>query len=472
MHNPRNCIIFAGGKLYSNLADIMEYNHREIEKRWQKRWQEEGVYNVREDINRPKFYVLDMFPYPSGAGLHVGHPLGYIASDIIARYKRQQGFNVLHPMGFDAYGLPAEQYAIQTGQHPEITTETNIKRYKEQLGLIGLGYDWNREVRTCDPEYYKWTQWAFMQMFQSWYDTELQRARPIQELEDYFKVNGTCGLHAAGSEELNFSADEWNSMNAERRAEVLMNYRLAFQAETMVNWCAELGTVLANDEVSEGVSVRGGFPVEQKKMRQWCLRVSAYAQRLLDGLEELDWTDSLKETQRNWIGRSEGAEMRFAIAGRNDLELEIFTTRADTVFGVTFMVLAPESDYVAQVTTPDRKEAVEEYLREVSHKTERERQIDKKVSGVFTGSYAVNPMTGKQIPVWVSDYVLAGYGTGAIMAVPAHDSRDYAFARHFNLPVIPLIEGADVSDDKFLRSGAEPQRPAGKRGHCKGQEIH
>lgn len=374
MHNPRNCIIFAGGKLYSNLADIMEYNHREIEKRWQKRWQEEGVYNVREDINRPKFYVLDMFPYPSGAGLHVGHPLGYIASDIIARYKRQQGFNVLHPMGFDAYGLPAEQYAIQTGQHPEITTETNIKRYKEQLGLIGLGYDWNREVRTCDPEYYKWTQWAFMQMFQSWYDTELQRARPIQELEDYFKVNGTCGLHAAGSEELNFSADEWNSMNAERRAEVLMNYRLAFQAETMVNWCAELGTVLANDEVSEGVSVRGGFPVEQKKMRQWCLRVSAYAQRLLDGLEELDWTDSLKETQRNWIGRSEGAEMRFAIAGRNDLELEIFTTRADTVFGVTFMVLAPESDYVAQVTTPDRKEAVEEYLREVSHKTERERR--------------------------------------------------------------------------------------------------
>ena len=349
----------------------MEYNHREIEKRWQKRWQEEGVYNVREDINRPKFYVLDMFPYPSGAGLHVGHPLGYIASDIIARYKRQQGFNVLHPMGFDAYGLPAEQYAIQTGQHPEITTETNIKRYKEQLGLIGLGYDWNREVRTCDPEYYKWTQWAFMQMFQSWYDTELQRARPIQELEDYFKVNGTCGLHAAGSEELNFSADEWNSMNAERRAEVLMNYRLAFQAETMVNWCAELGTVLANDEVSEGVSVRGGFPVEQKKMRQWCLRVSAYAQRLLDGLEELDWTDSLKETQRNWIGRSEGAEMRFAIAGRNDLELEIFTTRADTVFGVTFMVLAPESDYVAQVTTPDRKEAVEEYLREVSHKSAR-----------------------------------------------------------------------------------------------------
>lgn len=449
MHNPRNCIIFAGGKLYSNLADIMEYNHREIEKRWQKRWQEEGVYNVREDINRPKFYVLDMFPYPSGAGLHVGHPLGYIASDIIARYKRQQGFNVLHPMGFDAYGLPAEQYAIQTGQHPEITTETNIKRYKEQLGLIGLGYDWNREVRTCDPEYYKWTQWAFMQMFQSWYDTELQRARPIQELEDYFKVNGTCGLHAAGSEELNFSADEWNSMNAERRAEVLMNYRLAFQAETMVNWCAELGTVLANDEVSEGVSVRGGFPVEQKKMRQWCLRVSAYAQRLLDGLEELDWTDSLKETQRNWIGRSEGAEMRFAIAGRNDLELEIFTTRADTVFGVTFMVLAPESDYVAQVTTPERKEAVEEYLREVSHKTERERQIDKKVSGVFTGSYAVNPMTGKQIPVWVSDYVLAGYGTGAIMAVPAHDSRDYAFARHFNLPVIPLIEGADVSEESF-----------------------
>lgn len=427
----------------------MEYNHREIEKRWQQRWQEEGIYTVKEDASRPKFYVLDMFPYPSGAGLHVGHPLGYIASDIIARYKRQQGFNVLHPMGFDAYGLPAEQYAIQTGQHPEVTTEANIRRYKEQLGLIGLGYDWSREVRTCDPSYYKWTQWAFMRMFGSWYDTEAQKARPITELEAHFAAYGTEGLHAAASEELCFTADEWKAMDAMRRSEVLMNYRLAFQAETMVNWCAELGTVLANDEVSEGLSVRGGFPVEQKKMRQWCLRVSAYAQRLLDGLDTLEWSDSLKETQRNWIGRSEGAEMLFPLAGRDDLQLEIFTTRADTVFGVTFMVLAPESDYVAQVTTPEQNEAVEAYLREVSHKTERERQIDKKVSGVFTGAYAVNPMTGKQIPIWVSDYVLAGYGTGAIMAVPAHDSRDYAFARHFDLPIIPLIEGADVSEESF-----------------------
>lgn len=427
----------------------MEYNHREIEKRWQQRWQEEGVYTVREDVTRPKFYVLDMFPYPSGAGLHVGHPLGYIASDIIARYKRQCGFNVLHPMGFDAYGLPAEQYAIQTGQHPEVTTETNIRRYKEQLGLIGLGYDWSREVRTCDPAYYKWTQWAFMQMFRSWYDTQIQKARPISELEAYFTQHGTEGLSAAASDNLSFTAAEWMSMDTRRRSEVLMNYRLAFQAETMVNWCAELGTVLANDEVSEGLSVRGGYPVEQKKMRQWCLRVSAYAQRLLDGLDSLEWSDSLKETQRNWIGRSEGAEMLFDIAGRDDLQLEIFTTRADTVFGVTFMVLAPESEYVHKITTPEQKEAVDAYLHEVSHKTERERQIDKKVSGVFTGAYAVNPMTDKQIPVWVSDYVLAGYGTGAIMAVPAHDSRDYAFARHFDLPIIPLIEGADVSEESF-----------------------
>lgn len=427
----------------------MEYNHLEIEKRWQQRWQEEGVYTVREDVTRPKFYVLDMFPYPSGAGLHVGHPLGYIASDIIARYKRQCGFNVLHPMGFDAYGLPAEQYAIQTGQHPEVTTETNIRRYKEQLGLIGLGYDWSREVRTCDPAYYKWTQWAFMQMFRSWYDTQIQKARPISELEAYFTQHGTEGLSAAASDNLSFTAAEWMSMDTRRRSEVLMNYRLAFQAETMVNWCAELGTVLANDEVSEGLSVRGGYPVEQKKMRQWCLRVSAYAQRLLDGLDSLEWSDSLKETQRNWIGRSEGAEMLFDIAGRDDLQLEIFTTRADTVFGVTFMVLAPESEYVHKITTPEQKEAVDAYLHEVSHKTERERQIDKKVSGVFTGAYAVNPMTDKQIPVWVSDYVLAGYGTGAIMAVPAHDSRDYAFARHFDLPIIPLIEGADVSEESF-----------------------
>ena len=426
----------------------MEYNHKEIEGRWQQRWKEDGTYKVTENPDKPKFYVLDMFPYPSGAGLHVGHPLGYIASDIFSRYKRQKGFNVLHPMGYDAYGLPAEQYAIQTGQHPEITTRQNIARYREQLDKIGFCYDWDREVRTCDPAYYKWTQWAFMQMFNSWYDKDADKARPIAELEEHFATRGTEGLNAASSKDLHFTAAEWNAMDEGAKRRTLMNYRIAYQGQSMVNWCPKLGTVLANDEVSEGLSVRGGYPVEQREMTQWILRVSAYAQRLLDGLETLAWTDSLKETQRNWIGRSEGAEMRFPVKD-SDLELEIFTTRADTVFGVTFMVLAPESKYVPLLTTPEQKEAVDAYLKEVSHKTERERQIEKKVSGVFTGSYAINPLTGKQIPIWVSDYVLAGYGTGAIMAVPAHDSRDYAFARHFDLPIVPLIEGADVSEESF-----------------------
>ena len=389
-----------------------------------------------------------MFPYPSGAGLHVGHPLGYIASDIYSRYKRQKGFNVLHPMGYDAYGLPAEQYAIQTGQHPEKTTVDNIARYRSQLDKIGFSFDWSREVRTCDPKYYKWTQWAFMQMFNHYYDTELGKARPISELIAHLEKHGTEGLHAAETKEIALTADQWNAMSEKEKRDTLMNWRIAFQAETMVNWCPELGTVLANDEVSEGLSVRGGFPVEQKLMRQWCLRVSAYAPRLLDDLDSLAWSDSLKETQRNWIGRSEGAEMRFPVKD-SDIELEIFTTRADTVFGVTFMVLAPESEYVRMLTAPERKEAVEAYLNEVKHKTERERQIDKKVTGVFTGSYAVNPLSGKEIPIWISDYVLAGYGTGAIMAVPAHDSRDYAFAKKFDLPIIPLIEGADVSEASF-----------------------
>lgn len=426
----------------------MEYNHKEIEQRWKKFWKENDTYRAEINHDKKKFYVLDMFPYPSGAGLHVGHPLGYIASDIYARYKRQKGINVLHPMGYDAYGLPAEQYAIQTGQHPGKTTADNIARYREQLDKIGFSFDWSREVRTCDPEYYKWTQWAFMQMFDHWYDRAAQKARPIAELEAHFAANGTEGISPAQSKELTFSAEEWNAMDEKTRRETLMNYRIAYQGKTMVNWCPQLGTVLANDEVSEGVSVRGGYPVEQRLMQQWCLRVSAYAQRLLDGLDKLEWSDSLKETQRNWIGRSEGAEMRFAVKD-SDVELEIFTTRADTIFGVTFMVLAPESAYVRQITTPDRLKAVEEYLDVVKHKTERERQIEKKVSGVFTGAYAINPLTGKEIPVWVSDYVLAGYGTGAIMAVPAHDSRDYAFARHFDLPVIPLIEGADVSEQSF-----------------------
>ncbi len=426
----------------------MEYNHREIEQRWQQYWKDNNIYRAETDHSRPKFYVLDMFPYPSGAGLHVGHPLGYIASDIYSRYKRLKGFNVLHPMGYDAYGLPAEQYAIQTGQHPEITTRQNIARYRSQLDKIGFCYDWSREIKTCDPEYYKWTQWAFIEMFNHYYDTEAHRALPVADLIARFEKNGTEGVKASTTREMSFTADQWNAMSPKEKSDTLMNYRIAYLGNTMVNWCPKLGTVLANDEVSEGVSLRGGYPVEQKLMYQWCLRVSAYAQRLLDGLDTIDWTESLKETQRNWIGRSEGAEMRFKI-DNSDVELEIFTTRADTVFGVTFMVLAPESKYVDMITTDGQKQAVKDYIDSIKHKTERERMIDKKVSGVFTGAYAVNPLSGKKIPVWVSDYVLAGYGTGAIMAVPAHDSRDYAFARHFDLPVIPLIEGADVSEESF-----------------------
>ena len=426
----------------------MEYNHREIESRWQKYWKDNGIYRTKTDPSRPKYYVLDMFPYPSGAGLHVGHPLGYIASDIYSRYKRLRGFNVLHPMGYDAYGLPAEQYAIQTGQHPEVTTMRNIARYREQLDKIGFCYDWDREIKTCDPSYYKWTQWAFKRMFESYYDRKADKARPISELEAHFAAHGSEGVDAACSKELSFTAEEWNAMSDKEKSDTLMNYRIAYLGNTMVNWCPKLGTVLANDEVSEGVSIRGGYPVEQKLMYQWCLRVSAYAERLLEGLERLQWTESLKETQRNWIGRSEGAEMHFAIDG-SDVDLEIFTTRADTVFGVTFMVLAPESKYVDMVTTAEQRQAVESYRETTRHKTERERMIDRKVTGVFTGAYAINPLSGKKIPVWVSDYVLAGYGTGAIMAVPAHDSRDWAFARHFDLPVVPLIEGADVSEQSF-----------------------
>lgn len=426
----------------------MDYNFREIEKKWQEYWIQNNTYKVTEDNNKPKYYVLDMFPYPSGAGLHVGHPLGYIASDIYSRFKRLKGFNVLHPMGYDAYGLPAEQYAIQTGQHPAITTQNNINRYKEQLDKIGFCYDWSREIRTCDPKYYKWTQWAFIQMFNHYYDNSLQKARPITELIKKFEQNGTSNIQAACSEELNFTADEWKVMDEKEKQKTLLNYRIAYLGDTMVNWCPQLGTVLANDEVSEGVSVRGGYPVEQKVMRQWCLRVSAYAQRLLDGLSTIDWTDSLKETQKNWIGRSEGAEMKFKVVN-SDIEFTIFTTRADTIFGVTFMVLAPESEYVKQVTTPDQQKAVEEYLESIKHRTERERLMDKSVSGVFSGAYAINPLNNEKIPIWISDYVLAGYGTGAIMAVPAHDSRDYAFAKHFNLPIIPLIEGCDVSKESF-----------------------
>ena len=426
----------------------MEYKFQEIEKKWQQYWNEHATYKVEIDESRPKFYVLDMFPYPSGAGLHVGHPLGYIASDIYSRYKRLKGFNVLHPMGYDAYGLPAEQYAIQTGQHPAITTEKNIARYREQLDKIGFCYDWSREVRTCEPGYYKWTQWAFVQMFNHWYCNRANAARPISMLADIFKEQGNKKVKAACSETPIFTAEEWNSWDEKHQQEVLMNYRIAYLADLKVNWCPALGTVLANDEVSEGLSVRGGHPVEQRVMRQWSLRVSAYAQRLLDGLDQVDWTDSLKETQKNWIGRSEGAEMRFKVAD-SDIELEIFTTRADTVFGVTFMVLAPESEYVAQLTTDEQRADVEAYLNQVKRRTERERIADRRVTGVFSGSYAVNPLTGDKIPVWISDYVLAGYGTGAIMAVPAHDSRDYAFARHFNLPIIPLIEGADVSEESY-----------------------
>ena len=426
----------------------MEYKFREIEKKWQKRWVEMNTYRVTEDKSKEKYYVLNMFPYPSGAGLHVGHPLGYIASDIYARYKRLEGFNVLNPMGYDAYGLPAEQYAIQTGQHPAVTTEANIKRYREQLDKIGFSFDWSREVRTSEPDYYKWTQWAFQKMFNAYYDNREQKALPIDQLIKHLEKQGTEGLYAACSEELSLSAAEWKAMNEKAQQQFLMNYRIAYLGETMVNWCAELGTVLANDEVVDGVSIRGGYPVVQKKMRQWCLRVSAYAQRLLEGLDNVDWTDSLKETQRNWIGRSEGTEVEVAVKD-SDVKITIFTTRADTMFGVTFMVLAPESELVEQLTTPEYKAKVDEYVAATKKRTERDRISDRKVSGVFTGAYGVNPLSGEAIPIWVSDYVLAGYGTGAIMAVPAHDSRDYAFARHFNLPIIPLIEGADVSEESF-----------------------
>ena len=443
----------------------MEYNFREIEQKWQKRWVENKTYQVTENENKPKYYVLNMFPYPSGAGLHVGHPLGYIASDIYARFKRQQGFNVLNPMGYDAYGLPAEQYAIQTGQHPAITTTENINRYRSQLDKIGFCFDWDREVRTCDPGYYHWTQWAFQKMFNSFYCNKCQQAQPIETLIEHFKTQGTKGLDVACTEELSFTAEEWNAKSEKEQQQILMNYRIAYLGEMMVNWCPELGTVLANDEVVEGVSVRGGYPVVQKKMRQWCLRVSAYAQRLLDGLEHIQWTDSLKETQRNWIGRSEGAEVKFKVKD-SDVEFIIFTTRADTMYGVTFMVLAPESEFVAKVTTAAQKAEVDAYLDRTKKRTERDRIADRSVTGVFTGSYAINPFTGEAVPIWVSDYVLAGYGTGAIMAVPAHDSRDYTFAKHFNLPIVPLVEGCDVSEESFdakegivcnsPRAGVEP----------------
>ena len=439
-------------KTKSNTKIKMDYKFNEIEKKWQEYWRENKTYHV-EINDKPKCYVLDMFPYPSGAGLHVGHPLGYIASDIYSRYKRLQGFNVLHPMGYDAYGLPAEQYAIQTGQHPAITTTKNIARYREQLDKIGFCFDWDREVKTCSPDYYKWTQWAFQQMFNSFYCNKQQKALPIEKLIQRFETKGTLSddggvIKVACSEEMSFTADEWKSWDEVKKQQVLMNYRIAYIGETMVNWCPKLGTVLANDEVVDGVSVRGGFPVVQKKMRQWCLRVSAYAQRLLDGLETIDWSDSIKETQKNWIGRSEGTEVEFSVKD-SDVKFTIFTTRADTMFGVTFMVLAPESDYVAQVTTAEQKLAVGEYIDYVKKRTERDRISDRKVTGVFTGSYAINPFTGEAIPIWVSEYVLSGYGTGAIMAVPAHDSRDYAFAKHFNLPIIPLIEGADVSEESY-----------------------
>ena len=426
----------------------MEYNFREIEKKWQHYWVENNTYRVQENNEKQKYYVLNMFPYPSGAGLHVGHPLGYIAGDIFARYKRLQGFNVLNPMGYDAYGLPAEQYAIQTGQHPLITTQQNIERYRSQLDKIGFSFDWEREVRTCDPKYYHWTQWTFVKMFESYYDTEKNKALPISLLVEQLEKDGTNNIHAATSNEESISAEEWKAMNEEEQQRFLMHYRIAYQAETKVNWCAALGTVLANDEVVDGLSVRGGHPVVQRNMLQWCLRVSAYAQRLLEGLDDLQWTDSIKETQRNWIGRSEGAEVEFRLQS-NDLPITVFTTRADTIFGVTFMVLAPESEYVDLVTTDEQRAEVEAYIAETKKRTERERISDRRVSGVFSGSYAINPLTKVAVPIWISDYVLAGYGTGAIMAVPAHDSRDYAFAKHFDLPIIPLIEGADVSEQSF-----------------------
>ena len=427
---------------------MREYDFRKIEEKWRALWVANKTYHVEEDEAKKKFYVLNMFPYPSGAGLHVGHPLGYIASDIYARYKRQQGYNVLNPMGYDSYGLPAEQYAIQTGQHPEKTTFQNIDRYREQLDKIGFCFDWDREVRTCAPGYYHWTQWAFQKMFNSYFDNTLGKAQPIDQLIANFEAKGSEGINAACSEELSFSADEWKAMSEQEKSQTLMNYRIAFLGETMVNWCPKLGTVLANDEVIDGVSERGGYPVEQKKMRQWCLRVSAYSQRLLDGLDTIQWSDSIKETQKNWIGRSEGAEVQIKVAD-SDIEFTIFTTRADTMFGVTFFVLAPESELVAQLTSAEQKEEVEKYLTYVKSRTERERQIDRTVTGVFSGSYGINPITGEKCPIYIAEYVLSGYGTGAIMAVPAHDSRDYAFARHFNLPIIPLVEGADVSEESY-----------------------
>ena len=426
----------------------MEYNFREIEKKWQSQWVKDKTYHITEDEQKKKFYVLNMFPYPSGAGLHVGHPLGYIASDIYARFKRLEGYNVLNPMGYDAYGLPAEQYAIQTGQHPEVTTVANIARYRQQLDNIGFSFDWDREVRTCDPKYYHWTQWAFQKMFQSFFCNSCQKAQPIDKLVAHFEEKGTEGLNVAEIEHLEFTADEWKAMSDVEKQKTLMNYRIAYLGETMVNWCPGLGTVLANDEVVNGVSERGGYPVVQKKMQQWCLRTSAYSQRLLDGLETINWSDSIKETQKNWIGRSEGTEMQFKVADQ-DFDFTIFTTRADTIFGVTFMVLAPESELVEKLTTAEQKAEVEEYLAYVKKRTELDRMANHSVTGVFSGSYAVNPFTGENIPIWISEYVLAGYGTGAIMAVPAHDSRDYAFAKHFNLPIIPLIEGADVSEESF-----------------------
>ena len=444
----------------------MEYNFIDIEKKWQQKWVENKTYKVVEDENKQKFYVLNMFPYPSGAGLHVGHPLGYIASDIYARYKRLKGFNVLNPMGYDAYGLPAEQYAIQTGQHPQLTTDTNIARYREQLDKIGFSFDWDREIRTCDPRYYHWTQWAFERMFESYYDYTQQKALPIKDLVRHFEEEGTLNLNVAQSEELIFSARDWSSMDEQEQQEKLMNYRIAYLGETMVNWCPGLGTVLANDEVVNGVSERGGYPVVQKLMKQWCLRVSAYSQRLLDGLETVNWSDSIKETQKNWIGRSEGTEVEFKYLtptgeGQKEGKFTIFTTRADTMFGVSFMVLAPESELVAELTSEDQKAEVEEYLAYVKKRTELERMSDRKVTGVFSGSYGINPFTGEQIPIWISEYVLAGYGTGAIMAVPAHDSRDYAFAKHFDLPIIPLIEGADVSEESFdAKEGIVTNSPA------------
>jgi len=426
----------------------MEYDFREIEQKWQAYWKKNSTYKTEIDQNKPKYYVLDMFPYPSGAGLHVGHPLGYIASDIFSRYKRLQGYNVLHPMGYDAFGLPAEQYAIQTGQHPAVTTKKNIARYREQLDKIGFCYDWSREIQTCEPDYYKWTQWAFIQMFNSYFCNDAQQARPIAELIEVFELQGTKDLNIACTVDLQFNAEDWKSKTEKEQQEILLNYRIAYLADLKVNWCPALGTVLANDEVSEGVSVRGGHPVEQRFMRQWSLRVSAYAQRLLDGLNTIEWTDSLTETQKNWIGRSEGAELKFVVKGQ-DFNFEVFTTRADTIYGVTFMVLAPESELVKQLTTPEQVKEVENYLEATKKRTERERLADRRVTGVFSGSYAINPVSGTEIPIWISDYVLAGYGTGAIMAVPAHDSRDYAFAKHFNLPIIPLIEGCDVSEESL-----------------------